>query len=158
MKESIMPGLFTNDLFNGEALGGPWIESDRGIFRANLFDAQPLGQTTPDAPAASGGKTAAATTGTAPSGGKTGSTAPSGGKTGSTAPSGGKTAGTSLVTDGTSTMPAAFIDGGATEGEFPWVPVALVGGGIVLTVGAILLFSGKKSAPGTSNRRRRRRR
>ena len=143
-----MPGLFTNDLFNGEALGGPWIESDRGIFRANLFDAQPLGQTTPDAPAASGGKTAAATTGTAPSGGKTGSTAPSGGKT----------AGTSLVTDGTSTMPAAFIDGGATEGEFPWVPVALVGGGIVLTVGAILLFSGKKSAPVTSNRRRRRRR
>ena len=143
-----MPGLFTNDLFNGEALGGPWIESDRGIFRANLFDAQPLGQTTPDAPAASGGKTAAATTGTTPSGGKTGSTAPSGGKT----------AGTSLVTDGTSTMPAAFIDGGATEGEFPWVPVALVGGGIVLTVGAILLFSGKKSAPVTSNRRRRRRR
>lgn len=139
-------GLFTNDLFNGEALGGPWIESDRGIFRANLFDAQPLGQTTPDAPAASGGKTAAATTGTTPSGGKTGSTAPSGGKT----------AGTSLVTDGSSTMPAAFIDGGATEGEFPWVPVALVGGGIVLTVGAILLFSGKKSAPVTSNRRRRR--
>jgi hypothetical protein len=148
VKESIMAGLFTNDLFNGEALGGPWIESDRGIFRANLFDAQPLGQTTPDAPAASGGKTAAATTGTTPSGGKTGSTAPSGGKT----------AGTSLVTDGTSTMPAAFIDGGATEGEFPWVPVALVGGGLVLTVGAILLFSGKKSAPVTSNRRRRRRR
>lgn len=137
-----MAGLFTNDLFNGEALGGPWIESDRGIFRANLFDAQPLGQTTPDAPAASGGKTATAT---------------SSDKSAGTASSGGKSAGTSLTTGGAS-MPGVLPDGGATESEFPWLPVALVGGGLVLTVGAILLFSGKKSAPVTSNRRRRRRR
>lgn len=137
-----MAGLFTNDLFNGEALGGPWIESDRGIFRANLFDAQPLGQTTPDAPAA-GSKTATST---------------SGDKAASTSTSGGKAAGTSLTTGGGSSAPAVLTEGVATEGEFPWLPVALVGGGLVLTVGAILLFTGKKKAPVTSNKRRRSRR
>jgi hypothetical protein len=134
-------GLFVNDLFNGEALGGPWIESDRGIFRANLFDSQPLGQTTPDASAA-GGKTATAT--------------PSD-KAAGTSASSGKSAGTSLTTGGPA-APAALPEGIATEGEFPWLPVALVGGGLVLTVGAILLFTGKKKAPVTSNKRRRGRR
>ena len=135
-------GLFTNDLFNGEALSGPRLISNRGIFRANLFDAQPLGQTTPDSAstppdAASGGKTATA------SGGKSGSAAgASGSKTGSAPP-----------------MPSDFAPSDAVyaggEGEFPWLPVALVGGGLVLTVGAIMLFTGKKKAP-TENRRRRR--
>ena len=135
-------GLFTNDLFNGEALGGPLVESDRGIFRANLFDAQPLGQTTPGA----GGKTATQTPsdkGGGSSGGKTATQTPSDKERGSAVP---------VLPADAQAMPVA------EGGEFPWLPVALVGGGLVLTVGAILLLSGKKSAPVTSNKRRRHRR
>ena len=138
-------GLFVNDLFNGEALGGPWIESDRGIFRANLFDSQPLGQTTPD----SGGKTATRTAADKDS----------------AAGSGGSKTATRTAADKDATLaprdaaaPASYEGGSGETGEFPWLPVALVGGGLVLTVGAILLFTGKKKAPVTSNRRRRARR
>lgn len=122
-----MAGLFVNDLFNGEALGGPRSEGDRGVFRANLFDSQPLGQTTLDAKA-SGGKTAT------------------------------PTPGASLKPGDAPPIEPLPFDSGAAEGggEFPWLPVALVGGGLVLAVGAILLLTGKRSAPVTSNRRRRR--
>lgn len=129
-------GLFVNDLFNGEALGGPRSEGDRGVFRANLFDSQPLGQTTPETKT-SGGKADAKTA----------------------TPTPGEKSGASLTTGGAAPEALPY-DSGAAEGgsEFPWLPVALVGGGLVLTVGAILLLTGKKSAPVTSNRRRRRRR
>ena len=146
-------GLFVNDLFNGEALGGPWIESDRGIFRANLFDSQPLGQTTPD----SGGKTATRTAAD-----KDSAAAPSG--SGATREMLPKAELIDLLrrdaaaTARQAAAPASGEGGSGETGEFPWLPVALVGGGLVLTVGAILLFTGKKKAPVTSNKRRRARR
>lgn len=173
-------GLFVNDLFNGEALGhGPGHEGDRGIFRKRLFDGEPLGQTTPPtapmpermirdnglfarsiftsgplgqvatpAPAPDSLISQLATTGGAsPStGGKT-ATPVTGDKSGGAAPTAYSPYSTPAATD----YSAAPADSGT-----PWLPIALIGGAVLLTVGFVVMSSSKKTA--TANGRRRARR
>jgi hypothetical protein len=138
-------GLFVNDLFNGEALGLVRNkDTSSGIFRANLFDSQPLGQTTPSTTTAS--DDALMTELRRMDSSKTAS-------------------GGSVSKDGGAapyspyTQPAPAMDPYATYGapasEFPWVPVALIGGAVVLTVGMVAMASGRKRAPVTANRRKR---
>lgn len=140
-------GLFTNDLFNGEALSGGH-EGDRGIFRKGLFDSQPLGQTTPTtttpdiAPASDSLISQLATTG----GGKV-----SGGSA-IAAPS--KDGGGGAYSPYAAPAAAMPVDYGAsTSGsDVPWMPIALIGGAVVLTVGFVMMSSRKTS---TANRGRR---
>lgn len=172
-------GMFVNDLFNGEALSGGH-EGDRGIFRKHLFDGEPLGQTTPptapmpevmlrdnglfarnvftsgplgqttSVPAASdaliaqlaqsGGSTAVATSG------KT-VTASTGSK--SVDSSAMTSSAYSPYTDPTmSTMP---VDSSSSSS---WVPIALIGGAAVLTIGIVVMATRKPAAKATANRRR----
>ena len=122
-------GLFVNDLFNGEALsGGP--EGSRGIFRKNLFDGEPLGQTTPDVSPASDTLISQLAT--------------SGGKTATASPI--DKSGTSPQVDpsqsayspyATATMPVDY--GASTSSDIPWVPIALIGGAVLLTVGFVVM-------------------
>lgn len=158
-------GLFVNDLFNGEALGGPSMDTERGMFRSNLFDGEPLGQTTPlPAPAtdelisqlATPSTTTPTTTPPAP-----------GGKGGGGAiapyqpypPVGGKGGGGSMpqwvagpTTPATPAAPPVYS--GSTSSDFPWVPVLAVGGVAVVGLGVLLAMSGgKKAAAPTANRR-----
>jgi len=151
-------GLFTNDLFNGEALGqGPRHDTGSGIFRANLFDAQPLGQTTPSTTTPSEDTLMASISADFPAPGPTtGGAKTTGGPAYSPyAPTGGKTGGTVLTSYGP-TAPGMPMTYGATESEIPWVPIALIGGAVVLTVGFVAM-SGRRAPAATANKRRARR-
>lgn len=175
-------GMFRNDLFNGEALSGGH-ESDRGIFRSNLFDGEPLGQTTPSHVSMperlirdnglfardifSSGPLGQATAVTAAPDSLISQLASGGGATGgktgttSTSSTGDKSGGSSMSTPSAYTP---YIDPNASASAMPmdssstpWVPIALIGGAVVLTIGIVAMASRKPAAAkATANRRGRR--
>jgi len=143
-------GLFVNDLFNGEALSGG-LESERGLFRKNLFDGEPLGQTTPTSttpeitPASDSLISQLATTGGAKVSGGSAIAAPS--------KDGGGGAYSPYASPAAPALPADYAAGAGSS--TPWVPIALIGGAVLLTVGIVVVSTSKKAA--TPNRRRARR-
>jgi hypothetical protein len=152
-------GLFVNDLFNGEALSGPPRESDRGIFRVNLFDGEPLGQTTPSITDAFT-ETASATVTTPHTATPLPSAKGGGGASMSTqfaqADGSGKGGGGAQTYSPYATPGADMSTYGSSSSNIPWTPILLIGGAVVVTIGAVVMFSKPKTA--TANRRARRNR